>query len=102
MIHFGLIKGESNPPPRDVPVPHSTNSEDYHLSPADGIYESFFEVGDEVKRGELLGQVHFPEKYNRQPELVKAETSGILICRRFPAGTNQGDCLAVIARPMKV
>jgi predicted deacylase len=83
----------------EVTVVASTQREDYHLSPANGIYESFFEVGQTVKMGEPLGQVHFPERHDHPPEVVVARSSGILICRRFPGGTQRGDCVAVISRP---
>lgn len=102
MIHFGLLEGDLNPPAANVSVVASTRREDYHLSPANGIYESFFEIGQNVVRGEPLGQVHFPERHDHPPEVVTAESSGLLICRRFPGGTQRGDCLAVIARPFDV
>ena len=38
-------------PLSDVTVVASTDREDYHLSPANGIYESFFEVGQSVTKG---------------------------------------------------
>jgi len=100
MIHLGLTKGELDPPPSEVTVVASTDREDYHLSPANGIYESFFEVGQSVEKGEPLGQVHFPERHDYSPEVLIAQSTGILICRRFPAGTHRGDCVAVIARPL--
>jgi N-alpha-acetyl-L-2,4-diaminobutyrate deacetylase len=100
MIHFGLLQGELDPPPAEIKVIAATRREDYHLSPANGIYESFFEVGQSVEMGEALGQVHFPERYDYPPEVLVAQTSGILICRRFPGGTHRGDCVAVVSRPV--
>jgi N-alpha-acetyl-L-2,4-diaminobutyrate deacetylase len=100
MIHFGLLQGELDPPPAEITVVASTQREDYHLSPANGIYESFFEVGQSVKMGEALGQVHFPERHDYPPEVLIAQTSGILICRRFPGGTHRGDCVAVVSRQL--
>jgi N-alpha-acetyl-L-2,4-diaminobutyrate deacetylase len=100
MIHLGLTRGDLDLPPSEVTVVASTDREDYHLSPANGIYESFFEVGQSVKKGEPLGQVHFPERHDYSPEVLIAQSAGILICRRFPAGTHRGDCVAVVARPL--
>jgi predicted deacylase len=102
LTHVGLFKGELAPPKHEVSVIAATRREDYHLSPAAGIYESFFELGDEVKEGQKLGQVHFPDRYDWEPEPVSAAGSGILICRRFPGGASRGDCVAVIARPVEV
>src|SRR5258708_39626231 len=79
MIHLGLTKGDLDPPLSEVTVVASTDREDYHLSPANGIYESFLEVGQSVKKGEPLGQVHFPERHDYSPEVLIAQSTGILI-----------------------
>ena len=100
MIHVGLMQGQLQSQPDRVEVVVASNKEDYHFSPADGIYESCLEVGAAVEKGQPLGQVHFPERCDRPPEPVIAQTSGILICRRFPARTRQGDCVATIACPV--
>lgn len=70
MIQQGIIEGKVDPSSDNVSLIASTQREDYHLSPADGIYETLFEVGNEVKKGEPLGQVHFPERHDRPPEVV--------------------------------
>ena len=94
-----MLEGELEPAPYEVKVVESLKPEGFHYAPAHGIYESFFEVEDTVKKDEPLGQVHSPERYDRAPEPVFAEVSGILTCRRFPGVTAQGDCVATIARP---
>jgi predicted deacylase len=97
MIHLGVIAGQMRGLPDEVEIVGALDKEDYHSAPADGIYESFFEVGDWVEKGQPVGQVHFPGLYNRPPEMVTAQTSGILICRRFPGVTRKGDNVATIA-----
>lgn len=101
MIHFGLLEGTIDSSGQEPIILASTQRDDYVLSPANGIYETFFEVGQEVKEGHALGQVHFPERHDYAPEQVIAQSSGILICRRFPRGTQRGDCVAVVARPQE-
>jgi N-alpha-acetyl-L-2,4-diaminobutyrate deacetylase len=100
LIHLRLLRGELDPPEREVTVVAATRREDYHLSPAAGIYESFYEVGRHVEEGAPLGQIHCAERHDREPEVVLAASSGLLICRRFPGGTCRGDCVAVVARPV--
>lgn len=102
MIHIGLLDGQLQGQPDQVEVIAATRQEDYHFSPADGVYESFLEVGARVEQGQPLGQVHFPERYDRPPEPIIAQSSGLLVCRRFPATIRQGDCAAVVARPFRV
>lgn len=101
LIHFGLLEGTIDSSGQEPMILASTQREDYVLSPGNGIYESFFEVGQEVNEGQGLGQVHFPERHDYAPEQVIAQSSGILICRRFPGGTQRGDCVAVVARPQE-
>jgi len=102
MIQQGLIAGEIERPAYPVTPVAATEPGDYIGSPADGIYESFYPVGAEVKAGQAVGQVHFPERPDRAPEQVIASTTGILIGRRAIGVTNQGDNVATIARPISV
>jgi ectoine utilization protein EutE len=99
LIHLGLLRGQMDVPSPNPTVVAATRREDYHLAPANGIYESFFEVGEQVEEGQPIGQIHFAQRFDHAPEVVHAKSSGLLICRRFPGGTEQGDCVAVIARP---
>ncbi|HUQ94645.1 MAG TPA: succinylglutamate desuccinylase/aspartoacylase family protein [Bryobacteraceae bacterium] len=102
LSHVGLLAGQPAPAPQQVTVVAATRREDYHLSPAAGIYESFFDLGETIEQGRQIGQVHFPDRFDWAPEPVIASGSGILICRRFPGGTSRGDCVAVIARAVEV
>ena len=102
LIHFGLIEGTIDANPAAVQVVSATDRKDYVVAPADGIYESFFEIGEKVTAGAPVGQIHFPHRYDWPPEKVVAETTGMLMSRRFPGVTRQGDCVATIARPVDV
>lgn len=105
LIHFGLLNGkiitresQGLPPTRLVESPHR---EDYIMSPADGIYESFYELGTEIKKGQPIGQVHFLDRPDWEPEEVRAESDGLMICRRGPGLVERGDCVAVLARDVQ-
>ena len=99
LIHFGLLRAHMDVPAPNPMIVAATRREDYHLAPESGIYESFVEVGEQVEEGQPIGQIHFAHRFDRGPEVVHSTGSGLLICRRFPGGTEQGDCVAVIARP---
>jgi predicted deacylase len=49
LIHLGLLRGHIDVPSPNPTVVAATRREDYHLAPANGIYESFFEVGEQVE-----------------------------------------------------
>ncbi|MDX1687689.1 MAG: succinylglutamate desuccinylase/aspartoacylase family protein [Candidatus Promineifilaceae bacterium] len=100
--HFGIVEGEIEscearglPATRLMEVP---DPENYHAVMDDGIYESFFKVGDTVEAGQPLGHVHFVQYPSRPPAPVVAQRSGVLIGRRGPGFVEVGDTVAVIAR----
>jgi len=101
MIQQGLLDGVVTAPDYEVLTVASTDPADYIGAPADGLYESFLEVGDPVEAGQTVGQVHFPEQADRAPEPVVARSSGVLIGRRAIGATSQGDNVATIARPVQ-
>jgi len=80
----------------------SESQNDYVMSPADGVYEPFVELGDSVKVGQDIGQIHFVSQPAWPPLKVQALTEGFVISRRAFPLTKQGECVAVIARPFEL
>ena len=72
---------------------------DYIMAPADGIFEPFVELGDVVRAGKAIGQMHFVTQPAWKPQQVLALTDGMVISRRAFPLTKQGECVAVITRP---
>lgn len=84
---------------RLMEVPESAN---YHMVTDRGVYESLYEPGEGVKRGQLLGRVHFVENPSKPPQSVFANRSGTLIGIRGPGQVSPGDCVAVVAQDLSV
>ena len=101
MIQQGLVAGEVSLPNYEIATVAATEVDDYVGAPADGVYESFLEVGEDVQEGQLLGQVHPLGQAGRPAEPVVARTSGLLIGRRAIGVTRQGDSVATVARPIQ-
>ena len=104
LIHCRVLEGKEQtredlglPPTKVV---QSLTKKDYLMAPESGIFESTAELGSLVSRGQPLGQIHFPERPDRSPEVIKAESAGYLICHRAPCLTRQGDVVATIAQPI--
>ena len=70
----------------------------YLLAPESGLWETFVDLGDHVSVGQPVGQIHFLERPDREPEVVEALTDGIVFVVRAIATTAQGDNVVVIAR----
>lgn len=103
--HFNIIKGKivtrqarELPASRLMEVPEPAN---YHTVMANGIYESFFELGDWLEVGQPIGQVHFLENHTWDPQPIIAQRSGMLLCTRGPGQVEIGDCVAVVARELE-
>ncbi len=95
--HFGIIEGDPVPltiPTRFLEIPEADN---YHVAFSDGIYEPHHEPGDTVKANEILGEIHFLDRIDREPERVNANNNGTLIGIRAPGHVERGDSVGVIA-----
>lgn len=106
LIHVGVLKGREQTraslgkPP--TILTQALNREDYLLAPESGILEMCVDLGAKVKAGQTVGLLHHLERPDRPPERIIAGSSGYLVTMRAPCLTQQGDCVAVIAKPVQV
>ncbi len=98
LIHVGALKGREQLRKAPAIITQATNREDYILAPESGIFEITVDLGEKVKKGQIVGYIHHLERPDRAPEEIVAASSGYLITMRAPCLTQQGDCVAVIAR----
>ncbi len=61
-----------------------------------GIYEALIDLDTQVKIGDTLGQVHFPENPDLNPIAYKAQREGFLIGRVHKGLVSPGDFLALV------
>ena len=97
LIHCGVLRGEEQPRARPARWVQALHRDDYRFAPESGLYENCVELGDTVRPGDLLGQLHFLEQPGRAPLRVEAHSAGLLIANRAPSLVGQGDCVACIA-----
>jgi predicted deacylase len=98
LIHIGALKGREQPRTAPAIITQATNRDDYLLAPESGIFEVALDLGAKVKKGQAVGWIHHLERPDRAPEQMFAASSGYLITMRAPCLTQQGDCVAVIAK----
>jgi N-alpha-acetyl-L-2,4-diaminobutyrate deacetylase len=100
ILHGEIItcKARHLPPMRLMETP---DAENYHYAMANGIYEPFFDLGESVLKDEPLGQVHFAQHPENEPQIVIALTGGTLIGTRGPGFVEVGDCVALIAYDLR-
>ncbi len=99
--HFGLLEGQPQTreqrglePMQIMEIPDASY---YHAAIWAGIYESFYELGDFVEADEPLGQIHFAQYPQREPETVIAKRSGMLVGRRSPGRVSVGDMVGILS-----
>jgi len=100
LIHVGLLQGREEKRKTPAIITQATNREDYILAPESGIFEIAVDLGSQVKQGQVVGWIHHLERPDRAPEEIIAASVGYLITMRTPCLTRQGDCVAVIAKPV--
>jgi N-alpha-acetyl-L-2,4-diaminobutyrate deacetylase len=100
--HVGVLAGDVQTRERTPVIGRATDVDNYLLAPESGLWETFVDLGDAVSAGDAVGQIHFLERPDREPAVVHALTDGIVFVVRAIATTEQGDNVAVVARPVGV
>ena len=102
--YFGVIEGEivtpehQGRPPMRLMQFRDTSS--YVMSPDDGLFEPFFELGEGCEQGTAIGQVHYPHHVDKEPWVVSATCDGTLLSKRPPGIVRRGDNVAIIAQDL--
>ena len=97
----GILKGK--PEPAKTPKVVAADEPDYYvMAPVSGLFEPFFEMGDEIAAGTTIGQMHSTERPFDPPTPIVARKGGMLISRRSFPLTRQGYCVATLVRPFKL
>ena len=101
LAHLGVIDEEplsrearSLPPSREM---HMPDPGCYLIADDAGLHEALVDLDAEVRQGDPVGQIHFPERPERDPVVYRAGTSGTIIGRTHKVLVGPGDFLALIA-----
>ena len=95
LIHCGICRGELEQRPTvrlDMP-----DGDCYVTSLHDGLLEMCRDLGDTVRKGELIARVHDVRRTGTAPVDYHARRDGLLAARHFPGLIGCGDTLAVVA-----
>lgn len=95
LIHCGICRGELEQRPTvrlDMP-----DADCYVTSLHDGLLEMCRDLGETVKKGELIARVHDVRRTGTAPVDYHARRDGLLAARHFPGLIGCGDTLAVVA-----
>ncbi|MEM7223382.1 MAG: succinylglutamate desuccinylase/aspartoacylase family protein [Pseudomonadota bacterium] len=94
--HMGAT--EAPPPARASRVMHMPDAGCYAIAEEAGLYEALVDLDQPVAKGDAIGQIHFPARPERPPEVYRAGTAGTLIGRSHKVLIAPGDFLGLIAQ----
>lgn len=97
----GILEGPPQKTPYEPRIVAATEQGDYIMAPVNGIFEPFFDLGEDVEAGQAVGQLHDVAEPFRSPTPVVAETAGMVMGRRAFPLTRQGDCVMTLVRPFE-
>lgn len=96
LIHAGIVSGEIDLPEKSVMLDMPDGS-CFVASENTGLFEPCIDLGETVKKGEVLARIYDTERTGVPATVYTAPRDGILACRHYPGQIKMGDCLAVIA-----
>ena len=101
LAHLGVIderplsrEARGLPPSREMHMPEPSC---FLIADDAGLYEALADLDTDVREGDPVGQIHFPERPGREPAVYRAGTSGTMIGRTHKVLVGPGDFLALIA-----
>ena len=99
--HFAIVKGSaagrSATGRAKTRLLQTPDRECYVMAEETGIYEPYFDLGDQVRKGQVMGKIHFLPHSDRRAVTVTARRTGMLLAKRPLANVSVGDCLGIIA-----
>jgi len=95
LIHTGILKGKPEQAPSqmlDMP-----SGDCFTFSEHDGLLEPCVDLGQSVRKGDVIAQVWPADRTGVEPIRYSAAMDGLLAGRHFPGLVKSGDCVAVTA-----
>ncbi|WP_282121025.1 succinylglutamate desuccinylase/aspartoacylase family protein [Ruegeria atlantica] len=97
--HLGILPGGA---PDSVPTQCVEIADPLHSvhAPADGLFDRRCTAGQQIKRGDLAGTLHFPAEPERSAVELKFPTAGHVLAHGNRGMVRRGDLLALVAQPL--
>lgn len=93
--HAGILAGALQTQPTswlDMP-----SGDCFSFAEYDGMIETVVDLGEPVKKGEVIARIHDVTRTGPAPQELRAKMDGLLTARHFPGLVKAGDCAAVVA-----
>jgi predicted deacylase len=99
LAHLGIIEAAGDAPAPETRLLAIPGPPGFVFADADGVFESFHDLGTEVRAGQTAGCIHHLADPARPPQLLHFSADGIVYGRRQPGRVVPGNCCLVVASP---
>jgi N-alpha-acetyl-L-2,4-diaminobutyrate deacetylase len=93
--HVGILAGQAES--RPTIRLHTPGADCFITSESVGLVEFCAELGQDLRKGDLVARIHDVERTGRAALNYRANLDGLLIGRHFPGLIAMGDVIAVVA-----
>jgi len=93
LVHMGILPPGMRIAGEDTRFLNVGGPDYFVYAPENGVFEPAVELGDEVRKGQLAGRIHFPETPWAPAVEFRFAHDGFVLCKRVPGRTMRGDCL---------
>jgi N-alpha-acetyl-L-2,4-diaminobutyrate deacetylase len=99
--HVGVLEGEVVKRETPAVILDGRDPTNYVIAEESGLWEGLLEPGAEVKAGDPVGRLWFPDRLDRAPELLRAPLDGVVAVVRAIPVTEAGDSVFVLGQPIE-
>jgi predicted deacylase len=97
--HAGVLPNIEVVPPPPTRFVRVTSYDNNVYAPIRGLFEARFEIGDEVRAGDVAGYIYSLDEPFSAPRQLSFGTSGIVLVKQGPVLVEKGTRLSVVATP---
>jgi predicted deacylase len=102
--HVGVLEGEVQTRASlglpDAVILDGRDPANYVIAEEDGLFEALLEPGDAVRAGDPVARLWFPDRPEREPEVLRAPLDGVLAVIRAIPATQAGDSAFTLGQPI--
>jgi predicted deacylase len=99
--HVGVLEGEVVKRETPGTILDGRDPTNYVIADESGLWEGLLEPGAEVKAGDPVGRLWFPDRIDRAPAILRAPLDGVLAVVRAIPVTEAGDSVFVTGQPIE-
>jgi N-alpha-acetyl-L-2,4-diaminobutyrate deacetylase len=99
--HVGALEGEVVKRETPATILDGRDPTNYVIADEAGLWEGLLEPGAEVKAGDPVGRLWFPDRLDRGPAILRAPLDGVVAVVRAIPVTEAGDSVFVTGQPIE-